>query len=80
MQEAIYRLLSLPMTKSSIKVKYISTIHPHYRDGLLKGNLETIEENESIFHTSAHQYYENRPELSNEENVKYDDEEKEPNY
>ena len=35
-QEAIYRLTSLPMTKSSIRVKYLSTIHPHFRDGLLK--------------------------------------------
>ena len=32
-QEAIYRLLGLPMTKSSVKVKYIATVHPHYRDG-----------------------------------------------
>ena len=60
-QEAVYRLLSLPMTKSSVKVKYLSTIHPHFRDGLLKGKLEDIEENESIFHNSPHQYFENRP-------------------
>jgi len=33
-QESIYRLLSLPMAKSSVKVKYPSTIHPHFRDGL----------------------------------------------
>ena len=59
-QEAVYRLLSLPMTKSSVKVKYLSTIHPHYRDGLLKGNIENIDENDSIFHCSPHQYYENR--------------------
>ena len=30
-QEAVYRLLGLPMTKSSVKVKYLSTIHPHLR-------------------------------------------------
>ena len=35
-QEAIYRLLSLPMTKSSVAVKYLSTVHPHFRDGLIK--------------------------------------------
>ena len=79
-QEAVYRLLSLPMTKSSVKVKYISTIHPHHRDGLLKGNLETLDDNESIFHNSIHQYYEKRPEESNEENVLYDEEEMEDNY
>ena len=73
-QEAVYRLLSLPMTKSSTKVKYLSTIHPHFRDGLLKGNLETIAENESLFHNSPHQYYENRPKASNDELVIYDEE------
>ena len=72
-QEAIYRLLSLPMTKSSIKVKYLSTVHPHFRDGLLKGNLEDLDEEESIFHNSAHDYFENRPEKSNEPNVQYDE-------
>ena len=79
-QEAVYRLLSLPMTKSSVKVKYISTIHPHHRDGLLKGNLENIDEDDSIFHNSIHQYYENRPEKSDEQNVLYDEEEKEEDY
>ena len=60
-QEAIYRMLSLPMTKSSTRVKYLSTIHPHFRDGLLKGNIQNLDEEESIFHMSPHQYYENRP-------------------
>ena len=27
-QEATYRMLGFPMTKSSVKVKYISTCHP----------------------------------------------------
>ena len=40
--EAVYRLLGLNMTKSSVKVKYLSTIHPNFRDGLLKGNLENL--------------------------------------
>ena len=39
-QEAVYRLMGLPMSKSSIKVKYLSTSHPHHRDGLLKGRIE----------------------------------------
>ena len=59
-QEAIYRMLSLPMTKSSVLVKYLSTIHPHFRDGLLKANIEDLSENEEIFHSSPHQYYESR--------------------
>ena len=45
-QECVYRILSLPMTKSSIKVKYLSTIHPHYRDGLVKGNLDELPDGE----------------------------------
>ena len=59
-QEAVYRILSLPMTKSSIVVKYLSTIHPHFRDGLLKSNIESLKIDDSIFHNSPHQYYENR--------------------
>ena len=49
-QESIYRLLSLPMAKSSVKVKYLSTIHPHFRDGLLKGKIEELDDEESVFH------------------------------
>ena len=51
-----------------------------YRDGLLKGNLENLDDKEEIFHTSIHQYYENRPEESNEINVVYDEEELEEDY
>ena len=79
-QEAVYRLLSLPMTKSSIAVKYLSTVHPNFRDGLLKGNLEDLEENEKIFHNSSQDYYENRPDKSDEEDVDYDEEEQKTGY
>ena len=40
-QEADYRILGLPMTKSSVVVKYLSTVHPDFRDGLLKGTLSS---------------------------------------
>ena len=79
-QEAVYRILGLPMTKSSIKVKYISSIHPHFRDGLLKGDIDHLSDSESIFHTSPHQYYENRPKSSADIMVKYDDEEVKKDY
>ena len=59
-QESIYRILSLPMAKSSVTVKYLSTRHPHFRDGLLKGGLEDLEDGESVFHLSPHEYYSNR--------------------
>ena len=79
-QEAIYRLMGLNMTRSSVKVKFLSTIHPNFRDGLLKGNIENLSEGESIFHNSPHSYYESRPERSDESDVVYDSEELENNY
>ena len=79
-QEAVYRLLSLPMTKSSIAVKYLSTVHPNFRDGLLKGNIDDLDENENIFHNSPHDYFENRPDKSDEEDVDYDEEELKEGY
>ena len=74
-QEAIYRLLSLPMTKSSVRVKYLFTVHPNFRDGLLKGNLKDIKSDEAIFHNSPHDYYENRPDDSKEIGVNYEEDE-----
>ena len=78
-QEAVYRMLSLPMTKSSIKVKHLTTMHPHFRDGLLKGNIEDLDEDEPIFHMSPHQYYENRF-LKCIVGVRYEDDEMEEGY
>ena len=79
-QEAIYRLLGLPMSKSSVVVKYLSTIHPYHRDGLLKGKLDELNPEDSIFHNSPHEYYENRPEKSDQPGVKYDQEEIKEDY
>ena len=59
-QETVYRILGLPMCKFSRVVQYISTIHPHKRDGLLKANSED-ENDDSIFHDSIFTYYESRP-------------------
>ena len=59
-QESIYRLLGLTMTKFSDVVKFINSAHPHRRDGLLKQNLDNLEEGDSVFHNSIHDYYENR--------------------
>ena len=49
-QEIVYRLLGLPMTNFSRKVKYLSTTDCQKRDGLLKGNLEELEDVESVFY------------------------------
>ena len=80
-QEAIYRLLGLQMTRSSTKVKFISTVHPSLRDGLLRGNIEELDESENVFHLSGHQYYEKRPYSSIEEDcINYVQEELNSNY
>ena len=80
-QEATYRLLGFPMTKSSLKVKYISTVHPNFRDGLLRGDLKNLDDGEPIFHNSVHTYYENRPFILEEEQGKvYNPEELEKTY
>ena len=60
-QEATYRVLGLPMTKFSEKVKFINTNHPNHREGLIKANTDELEEGESIFHNSLHDYYQSRP-------------------
>ena len=71
-QEAIYRVLGLPLSLFSSKVKFINANHPERREGLLrpKAELENLAEGESVFHNSLHTYYEARPytgELVNDE-------------
>ena len=60
-QEATYRILGLPMTKFSEKVKFVNTNHPNHREGLLRSNIDELSEGESIFHFSLHDYYQARP-------------------
>ena len=60
-QECVYRLLGLPMAAFSVRVKYINTSHPEKRDGLLRRDLEELDETDSVFYPSPHQYYESRP-------------------
>ena len=45
-QEAIYRALGLTMTKFSDVVRFINTCHPERRSGLLKANLDELDEDE----------------------------------
>ena len=71
-QEAAYRLLGLPMTKFSEVVKFISTNHPHDREGLLRSDLDELEEGQSIFHNSLHDYYQDRPLNSDEDDEDWD--------
>ena len=62
-QEAVYRLMGFPITKASRKVKYVSTADCQQRDGLLKGNLDILEDGESPFLNSLVDYYECRPDI-----------------
>ena len=61
MQEAIYRSLGFTMTKFSHVVRFINTNHPDHREGLLKSNLQDLEDGDSIFCNSLHDYYQARP-------------------
>ena len=80
-QEAVYRIFGLQMTRSSIQVKYISTVHPNCRDGLLRSDIEDLKEDESVFHMSCHQYYEVRPfDSSNTDQISYHPDELEKDY
>ena len=49
------------MTQFSRKIKYLSTTNSEHRDGILKPNLDDLEEGESVFLKSAVDYYEKRP-------------------
>ena len=60
-QECVYRILGLIMSKFSEVVKFINSNHPDRRDGLLKSNLDNLQAGESIFHDSIHDYYMSRP-------------------
>ena len=68
-QEAIYRALGLKMTKFHDVVVFISTKHPERREGLLRSDLEDLDDDEKIFHKSIHDYYQIRP-LDDEEEEK----------
>jgi hypothetical protein len=57
----VYRLLGLPMTQFSKKIKYLSTTSSENRDGMLKPHLDELEEGKSPFLKSAIDYYEKRP-------------------
>ena len=72
-QEAIYRILGLTMTRFSEVVRFVNTNHPDRRDGLLKGNVESLNEDEEVFHNSLHNYYEDRPTDDEDDETNWDD-------
>ena len=60
LHEMVYRLLGLSMCKSSRKHKFINTCPPSKRDGLLKPNIESLDDDESVFFPNIIEYYQKR--------------------
>merc|ERR1711962_1008382 len=61
MQEVIFRLFGYSMCSSSRKKKFIQTLPPEKRDGLLKPNIEELDDNDDTFCYNIIDYYQNRP-------------------
>ena len=62
MQEVIFRLFGYAMCKSSRKNKFIQTQAPEKWDGLLKGYLDQLGDNDQVFCYNIIDYYQARPE------------------
>ena len=60
------------MTRFSDVVRFINTNHPDHREGLLKANLDDLEEEESVFHNSLHDYYQDRPTNSTDDDTDWE--------
>merc|ERR1712126_143778 len=61
MQEVIFRLFGYSMCCSSRKKKFIQTLPPEKRDGLIKSNIEELDDKDDIFAYNIIDYYQNRP-------------------
>merc|ERR1712243_488136 len=61
MQEVIFRLFGYNMCSSSRKKKFIQTLPPEKRDGLIKPNIEELDDKDDIFCYNIIDYYQNRP-------------------
>merc|ERR1712243_501034 len=60
-QEVIFRLFGYSMCCSSRKKKFIQTLPPEKRDGLIKSNIEELDDKDDIFCYNIIDYYQNRP-------------------
>ena len=78
-QEAIYRALGLKMTRFRDVVRFIGTSHPERREGLLKSNLDELDEDEKFFQNSLHDYYQIRPQDEDGETDDLDNDDDENN-
>merc|ERR1711955_199658 len=61
MQEVIFRLFGYIFCCSSRKKKFIQTLPPEKRDGLIKSNIEELDDKDDIFCYNIIDYYQNRP-------------------
>ena len=49
-----------------------NTNHPDRREGLLKADLKDLEDGESVFHNSVHDYYQDRPKTTNKDDTDWE--------
>merc|ERR1711955_109575 len=61
MQEVIFRLFGYSMCCSSRKKKFIQTLPPEKHGGLIKPNIEELDDKDDIFCYNIIDYYQNRP-------------------
>jgi hypothetical protein len=59
--EVVYRMLGLHFCDSTRTHVFVQTSHPKSRDGLLKGHLDELDENDNPFFNTPVDYYVNRP-------------------
>ena len=59
--EAVYRMLGLPMTQSSLRAKFLQTGDPDRREGLIRSNLQELDKDDNPFCNTAVDYYQHRP-------------------
>ena len=59
--EVVYRMLSLHFCATTRTHAFVQCSHPKMRDGLLRSNLELLEDDDNPFFNSIIDYYVNRP-------------------
>jgi len=60
--EVVYRMLGLHFCSSTRTHVFVQTGHRSKRDGLMKANLDELEDNDDPFHNNIIDYYVHRPE------------------
>nr|XP_039268201.1 uncharacterized protein LOC120343147 [Styela clava] len=59
--EVVYRMLGLHFVCSTRTHEFVQTSHPSARDGIMKGNIADLDDDENPFQNSKTDYYVDRP-------------------